>query len=220
MQENHQELLNAAQHEILSERALRYKRNVLVLSVVLLFAYAVGAQFSNLNIFGIRLPVGIDDRTAALAVLWIANAYNILMLVTHGFGDWSEWVENLTGRWPDGEDRRQFFYPELRMYWRKFPKHDRTILSRMPNDVGRFRSWNPFEIDRLERLLTLSAQFKNRNPNLRSLYQDERVNMFRVPVVVEKQVQRQIIQLVAYELAPVALTLAAAIIAGIVRIWI
>jgi len=121
MHENYEELLKSAQTEIFSEKTSRYKRNVLILSVVLAGIHIIGATFLNLNLLGVQLPSDMNSKAVAVSLLWVANVYNIAMLWVHGRRDWKNWVTNLTSRSPDSDKGKTYCFPELKMYWEQAP---------------------------------------------------------------------------------------------------
>lgn len=207
MLEVHEKLLNTAQAEILSEKSLRYKRNALVLGIVIIGGNILGVQFHDLSIFGAKLPG--DQRNVAIWVIWIAYIYNLGMYAVYGLGDWQNWTDNLTKKWPEGDDKQRFF-PELRMYWRLNPTQDETI-NRLYSSQKRsaMLGWNGFRADENDQLLICESKFKANEPEGWSP-----TSAFNVPLVLENTVRRSVVRSAIFELGIPTLVFLFAVLAS------
>ncbi len=196
MQVNHERLLTAAQTQILSEKSLRYKRNSLVLGVVIICGHLLDVRFDDLSVFGAKL-LG-NQALLAFILLWLAYIYNLAMFVRFGRSDWQTWVDNLTGRWGSDEDNRTFF-PELAMYWQREPESPWTMSRRFGLGSDKFVKWDGYEVDPSQTNLICYADLKNFPPR-----PDEeptsRQQIFTVPMILVDTVHRAVNQVKIFEL--------------------
>jgi hypothetical protein len=112
-------LSDAVKAEILSTRALTYRRATLAIGLVLACLHLVpGIDFSTLNLFGVRLSGPSENRFLVLLLIWVLLLYHAVMFGYYALRDWRVWERELTqGKWP-----REPFLPEVRMYLGLTPK--------------------------------------------------------------------------------------------------
>jgi len=208
MQDVHEKLLNAAQSEILSEKSLRYKRNGLVLGILIICGHLLPVRFDDLSLFGAKLAG--NQALLAFILLWAAYIYNLAMFARFGRSDWQTWVDNLTGRW-GSKDENELFFPELRMYWQQEPRDTWTISRRLKSDVDRFVEWDEYEADPNQVNVACYAKLKNlpRRPDVPAV---TKKSLFTVPLLLVDTVQRTVNQAKIYELGiPLAILAFAAL---------
>ena len=205
MDEVLQNLLNSAHPEILSEKPRRYKRTVLVLSVVLIGVHVLGASFEKLQLLGVGLPYVAGNRVAACAVLWLANIYSAIMLWNYGKRDWQTWVENLIGRWPMDREQKKFLFPELDMYWGKLPKLSTTRTIRLESFDYLFVEWDGFSSDKFGQILTCYATTMPKIPKHDPI--PSKTPIFQVPHIVVTAVKRQVKHFKKFEVLPAVIVI-------------
>ena len=83
----------AATANILGERGLRYKRNVLAASLVATVILWAGTSLGDVSIFGVSLVRSEIENKEAVAwgVLFAILGYQWLMLTYYGLTDWRIW---------------------------------------------------------------------------------------------------------------------------------
>ena len=86
---------DASAANILSDRGLRYKRNILAASLIVTALYWTGAQLGTANLFGVMLPDGKDREATAWVILLVILAYQWLMLSYYGWTDWLTWQQQI-----------------------------------------------------------------------------------------------------------------------------
>ena len=84
---------DAATANILGERGLRYKRNVLAASLVATVILWAGTSLGDVSIFGVSLVRSEIENKEAVAwgVLFAILGYQWLMLTYYGLTDWRIW---------------------------------------------------------------------------------------------------------------------------------
>ncbi len=84
---------SAATSNILGERGLRYKRNVLAASLVATVILWAGTSLGDVSIFGVSLVRSEIENKEAVAwgVLFAILGYQWLMLTYYGLTDWRIW---------------------------------------------------------------------------------------------------------------------------------
>ncbi len=84
---------SAATANILGERGLRYKRNVLAASLVATVILWTGTSLGDVSIFGVSLGRSETENKEAIAwwVLFAILGYQWLMLTYYGLTDWRIW---------------------------------------------------------------------------------------------------------------------------------
>ena len=88
---------SAATANILGERGLRYKRNVLAASLVATVILWAGASLGDVSIFGVSLVHSEIENKEAVAwgVLFAILGYQWLMLTYYGLTDWRIWRKQI-----------------------------------------------------------------------------------------------------------------------------
>ena len=171
----------AVQAEILSEKALRYKRAAMVLALVTAAIHFFPfVDFSGLSLAGVQLKQDAPSRRLlVLVILWLILIYNAMWAVYLCWRDWRGWRANVVDRWP-GED----FFPELRMFWSKLPSSS-LAARKYTSDLDEFVSWVGPLPDKHSRVWEYLAELKNKNGTLR------KVAGFRLPLSVIKNVREK-----------------------------
>ncbi len=87
----------AATANILGERGLRYKRNVLAASLVATVILWAGTSLGDVSIFGVSLVRSEIENKEAVAwgVLFAILGYQWLMLTYYGLTDWRIWRQRI-----------------------------------------------------------------------------------------------------------------------------
>ena len=88
---------SAATANILGERGLRYKRNVLAASLVATVILWTGTSLGDVSIFGVSLVRSEIENKEAVAwgVLFAILGYQWLMLTYYGLTDWRIWRQRI-----------------------------------------------------------------------------------------------------------------------------
>ena len=88
---------SAATANILGERGLRYKRNVLAASLVATVILWAGTSLGGVSIFGVSLVRSEIENKEAVAwgVLFAILGYQWLMLTYYGLTDWRIWRQRI-----------------------------------------------------------------------------------------------------------------------------
>lgn len=124
------------QDEILSDRTLRYRRNLFALCIVAIAIHVFDfVDFSKLSLFGLEIKDDAGDpETVALTVLWSAIIYNGSFFFYHAYWDWRQWLTHLTVS--RTEDGIRSFFPKLTMFRGKEPddKHCYRLGAERPAD--------------------------------------------------------------------------------------
>jgi hypothetical protein len=87
-------LRDAILAEILSSRALVYRRMCLALGVPLVGVYFLGSAISydNLNVFGVKISPGSDQRSLIMTLLWGAYLYHVIGFTYCALRDFKSWA--------------------------------------------------------------------------------------------------------------------------------
>lgn len=114
----HDAVKAATKEEILSGRALTYRRTILAMSLI---AAAIAANrsidFSNLNLFGVRLSGGgQEQRALVLRVIWLLLLYHAGMFTYYAARDFRTWRSALVARPFDEAGHGTNYFPFARMY--------------------------------------------------------------------------------------------------------
>src|SRR5262245_27765009 len=144
----HEAIKEATEKEILSSRALSYRKSTLTLGLIVVAVhYLYQIDYSNLNLLGVRLTgEGQELRARVLFALWLLFIYHGSMLAYYGCRDFRVWVSPLISR-PHGVQGQPYF-PELGMYlWR--PPRRLSTKSLAFNDGSVAEGWGsqPFNED-------------------------------------------------------------------------
>ncbi len=110
--------------EIFSERTQRYKRNILILSLMILVIQIGGdyIDFTGLKLFGIgladdALKKGIAEKKIVLTTLWVIYIYNIAYFLYLAWWDYRTWNTNLFAfRRIPGTNMIRDYFPIPAMY--------------------------------------------------------------------------------------------------------
>lgn len=132
--------------EIFSERTQRYKRNVLILSLMILVIQIGGKyiDFEGLKLFGIdldddALKHGIAEKKVVLITLWAIYIYNIFYFLYLASWDYRTWNTNLFAfRHIKGTAMVRDYFPIPAMY-----KAEQLSRNDIPlNDVDFISNYN------------------------------------------------------------------------------
>lgn len=207
MNNTHNELLRAAQAAILADRTLRYKRNALLLGLLLAGTYLYPLDFARFSVFGIGLQNDVDTAKVAFFVAVAAFAYNTVLFVIFGIQDFLTWNDNLTGNWPGekGEAKNGFIFPSLKMYWKWYPSRSDLEFRLGSGHIDRFVEWAKFETS--GKNLSCYASMKQTPPNRNAPPTDS--SLFSVPVVIVRAVKRNVWTVVVFQILPLVLVVGA-----------
>jgi hypothetical protein len=122
-----------ARRPILGDMALRYKRNTMVLALIIAaIHWTPYVNFDQLNIFGVQIGTGAGSRRfLALLVLWVAFIYTAAWCAYYCWLDWRQWLSDLL-------QRREHYFPEWAMFWDALPSE--AIAKELFNPDG-FAGW-------------------------------------------------------------------------------
>lgn len=187
-----EQVARAAQAEILTEKTLRYKRNILLLAI----AIAIGERFRDeirldkLEVFNVGIPENI-----AISVLWLATLYNVLFALMYGWRDWSHWGANLTRfDFKISAMRQTDFFPEVRMFFGIAPSSPRIIEQRW--STGIFKGWGKLKCFPDKDWCVFQARVKLADDPSKEKYE----TAFQIPKKTIKTVRRQIYYFLGNEL--------------------
>jgi len=80
---------------ILGERGIRYKRNILAASLIATVLYWTEASLGEVSLFGVSLP-NVEDKEADAWTIFLAIlSYQSVMLAYYGGGDWRVWQQHI-----------------------------------------------------------------------------------------------------------------------------
>jgi hypothetical protein len=101
-------LAAVARRHILGERANRYLRNTMVLSLIAVAIHFTSyVEFKTLSFFGVQLSKEAPSpRAIVLFVLWTLLAYSAAWTAYYIWLDWRRWRFDLTQRWSKSENNR------------------------------------------------------------------------------------------------------------------
>lgn len=76
---------------ILGERGLRYKRNVLAISLIVTVLAWTGASLGSASLFGVSLSQSTNSEIIAWTIVEVILVYQFVMLVYYGWTDLVNW---------------------------------------------------------------------------------------------------------------------------------
>jgi hypothetical protein len=118
------EVEEALATEILSTRALSYRRAMLAIGFVLAGLLVIpGVDFKTVNVFGVHLK-GDESSNKALVLVLIGAllAYHGGLIAFYGRRDWLSWVRRLTKMGPHSNNPGYPGFPEIQMFFGKPPR--------------------------------------------------------------------------------------------------
>jgi hypothetical protein len=152
----HETLREVAHSEVLSPKATRYKRNAMLLALVLAGVHlTTWVNFDGLSIFGVTIGSHGSRRSLALALLWLSLAYNAGWAGYLCWSDLRRWISKITDQWPDDVRGVLHFFPEIGMYWGDLPSD--AVAKRKYSGNIEFKGWVEMP-DKAERLMKIGAQ--------------------------------------------------------------
>ena len=83
--------------DIIGERGLRYKRNVLAISLVVTILWLTAAHLEDVSLFGVKLPPNEMAEATAWAVVTAILLYQWILLFYYGWSDWIVWRDDIQG---------------------------------------------------------------------------------------------------------------------------
>ena len=198
----------AAKSEVLSARALDYRKIVLGLSVTLLAIGVLGGaiRFDKLSLFGLEADNKANSKTLVLTILWLLLAYHAMMFFYYAWRDFSGWKGRATVTSPkhdfhisDGPVTSAPYFPELQMFLNRPPSAATTtgfIDGKTPGLTG----WEE-ETDGGQRRWKIEFRSQNR-PNTIS---------FNIPLRLYLEVRRRLVWFAFNDVGVVMLLVAATI---------
>lgn len=120
-------MLNAAlSSEILSLRALSYRRTVLGLGIALVAILGFDQiDYSGLNVFGVKpIPDTAGHRTLVLKGLALLLLYHLIMFSFYAYRDFLSWWRVATAN-EDEKPAREAYFPYIRMYFWRPPRRSK-----------------------------------------------------------------------------------------------
>lgn len=105
---------------ILGERGIRYKRNVLAISLIITVLAWTNAPLGGVSLFGVSLPESVDSEATAWAIAAILLAYQFLMMAYYGWTDLVIWNSSI---------KENFKTPVSKIYFRSLKEGDVDILT-------------------------------------------------------------------------------------------
>lgn len=145
---------DALRNEILSTRALDYRRNTIGLgALIAILIYFPQADWSNLNFLGIKLGGNNDStRRSVFLFVWSVYLYHALFFLYYASRDFRAWWAEVAE--PVSDVRR--YFPEVGMYFGYPPstkKHRRLTRSGWDGEQWNFTrgkgtcTWQPTPTD-------------------------------------------------------------------------
>ena len=80
---------------ILGERGIRYKRNILAASLIATVLYLTNAALGDVSLFGVSLSNVEDKEAAAWKIFFVILIYHWIMLAYYGWTDWLIWQQRV-----------------------------------------------------------------------------------------------------------------------------
>ncbi len=130
------DLAAVARRPILGDTANRYKRNAMILALIIAgIHFTPYVNFEHLNIFGVQIGAGVGSRRfLVLLVLWLTLGYTAGWCAYYCWLDWRRWLSDLTAR----GDHDHF--PEFAMFWGALPSD--TLTQRFfGHEMAGFKGW-------------------------------------------------------------------------------
>jgi hypothetical protein len=122
----------AVKQEVLSTRALTYRRNAIALSVVLVLIYYIPSiSYDDMSFFGIRPRAGASQKTLLLTALWVLLIYHIGHFAYYARRDYRLWAADITR----ADDTNRYF-PEMWMYFGRPPSGDEVNANAFGRNVA------------------------------------------------------------------------------------
>lgn len=156
-------LSEALPKEILSPRALTYRRNVLVVATVLCIIYwHPDIDFSKLTFFGIA-PGGEEASKRAIVstALWGLAAYNFAFLGYYAWRDFRVWWRECAEKPEGAKTQHMYYYPEVGMFFGRAPRREKNITFRTGDTC---RLWR-HEVDQKQRREWIPRLEKQQHPH-------------------------------------------------------
>lgn len=121
-------LAEALKKEILTARALDYRRNTIAIVTVLSALYLLpNIDFKELSFFGIRPSANmLDPKQLVLNCAWALLIYHLIFFIYYAWRDFRVWWSEAIAQ-PSSLPAARPFFPELRMFFRLAPKRDENI---------------------------------------------------------------------------------------------
>ncbi len=109
-----------ASANILGDRGLRYKRNVLAISLIVTVLAWTNAPLGDVSLFGVSLEHTTNSERTAWAVAAVILAYQFTMLSYYGWTDFADWNLNI---------KHIFQISVSKIYWGNIKEGDVDIFT-------------------------------------------------------------------------------------------